>query len=132
MSRDENGTVPPGTAVPAPASVAGAAEAVADQLAAANLSDADDLDVDDAPEPKKEETELWKPHPPTEECSVYLVALPLFYVLKAAYYVCCGMTVYSAWHEAVASVDFEFESSNLPPRPGALSSFHDAPYISNS
>ena len=86
MSTDENGTTES-----APASVAGAAEALADQLAPANLSDADDhdQDVDDA---QKEDPELWKPHPPTEECPVCLVPLPLHNYL-ASYWSCCGMTV---------------------------------------
>ena len=46
----------------------------------------------------KKELELWKPHPPTKECPVCLVPLPLEDT-KATYWACCGQTVCNACEE---------------------------------
>ena len=43
----------------------------------------------------KKELELWKPHPPTEECPVCLVPLPSGDD-KATYWTCCGKMVCNA------------------------------------
>jgi len=40
----------------------------------------------------KKEIELWKPHPPTKECPVCLVPLPL-QLNRATYWPCCGQMV---------------------------------------
>ena len=43
----------------------------------------------------KEDPELWKPHPPTEECPVCMVPLPLTNA-RQMYWVCCGKVVCTA------------------------------------
>jgi len=100
MAEDE-GTADDGQML---ASDASAADEAADWLAAARLSDADDQgdaspalpDAEDTIEPMKEEDpELWKPHPPTEECPVCLVPLPL-QTGRVNYWPCCGMLVCQA------------------------------------
>jgi len=64
-----------------------------------------DTSVDDAARPSEDgasrpsedgelvlDPKLWKPHPPTEECPVCFVPLPLAEV-KSTYWVCCGKLI---------------------------------------
>jgi len=64
----------------------------ADQLASLNLPDAEGTEGTTKP---KVDPDLWKAHPPTEECPVCLVPLPLAND-KATYWPCCGQTVCNA------------------------------------
>jgi hypothetical protein len=72
----------------------------ADQLASLEVTDgqadakSSDTSSDDAASHLEDE-ELWKPHPPTEECPVCLVPLPLE-ENKQTYWVCCGKTICAA------------------------------------
>ena len=67
--------------------------AVADELAALKVSD-DDGNSSDTPDGEQaSDPELWKPHPPTEDCPVCFVPLPLGHL---TYWVCCGKTICTA------------------------------------
>ena len=92
----DQGTVPTGEVAEIRASTI--EEAAADQLASVNLSDAEGQDKEPTSLPGKEDPELWKPHPPREECPVCLVPLPLENSL-ASYWSCCGMVVCKACKE---------------------------------
>jgi len=94
----------------------------ADRLAAVHLSDDED-DVVPSPalptKPKEEENpELWKPHPPTVECPVCLVPLPL-QIDQANYWTCCGKTVCQACiaetKRALHITNRERKDKELPP-----------------
>jgi len=122
MAEEDEGTMPVG-GKPAPASEAVAeAEAAADQLAAVNLSDADDQGdaplVEETAEPNEKDPDLWKPHPPTEECPVCLVPLPL-QGNRASYFACCGRMVSQACHEencrALRITNRKRNDKKLPP-----------------
>jgi TPR repeat protein len=69
----------------------------ADHLASClrNLSATDEEGTTEPKKPKEEDPELFKPHPPTEECPVCLVPVPLGYS-KATYWPCCGLAVCNA------------------------------------
>ena len=86
-----------------PASLEGGGEisAAADLLAAVTLADKDEAgsgksaterDSIDYLHDLLSDPELWKPHPPTEDCPVCLVPLPLEYE-KTTYITCCGKVI---------------------------------------
>ena len=101
--------------------------AAADQLAAATLADHDEAGSGMS-ETQQEgvaelhdsllDPELWKPHPPTEDCPVCLVPLPLEN-METAYNSCCGKTVCVACkHESVRALRItnrKREKKELPP-----------------
>jgi len=66
----------------------------------------------------KKELEMWKPPPPTEECPVCLVPLPL-QNSKATYWPCCGQTVCNACKaetdRALNITNIERYAKKLPP-----------------
>ena len=69
-----------------------AVSAAAEQLAELKVDHEDNVNSD-APNIEKEKTpELWKPHPPTEDCPVCFVPLPLELTAKA-YFSCCGKMI---------------------------------------
>ena len=87
---------PAGEAAPTPASTpVDSLSEVNDQLESVKLSEpnapADATVRDTNP---KEDPELWKPHPPSEECPVCMVPLPFF--TKQRYWVCCGKLLCTA------------------------------------
>jgi TPR repeat protein len=51
-----------------------------------------ELMVEETAGPNEQDPEMWKPHPPTEECPVCLVPLPLRHN-RSTYWQCCGMMV---------------------------------------
>ena len=85
---------PAGEAAPAPACIPDdSVSEVNDQLASTKLSDQDEATPPVEAETKpKEHPDLWKPHPPTEECPVCMVPLPLDNA-KSMYFACCGKTL---------------------------------------
>jgi len=119
MANNKKGAAAPtliGGAATAPATATGAsasaAEAeVADQLAAVHLSGGDAGAEGTDPE-------LWKPHPPTEECPVCLVPLPLEHD-QVTYWPCCGQTVCDACEaetdRALCITNRKREAKELPP-----------------
>jgi len=100
----EEPSPPAGEAAPAPVSTpAGSVAEAADQLASTKLSDQDeakppaDATAGDTNDPK-EHPDLWKPHPPTEECPVSMVPLPLENA-QSIYWSCCGKMICTACDE---------------------------------
>ena len=75
---------------------------VNDQLASTKLSDQDEsrslADATVGDTNPKEDPDLWKPHPPTEECPVCLVPLPLERG-KTMYWSCCGKMICTACND---------------------------------
>ena len=82
--------------------------AAADQLAAVTLADKDEAGAgtgtSESPQDSMDELhdrdplsdpELWKPHPPTKDCPVCLVPLPLE-ASKRTYSTCCGKSICGA------------------------------------
>jgi hypothetical protein len=113
--------VPPGTA-PAPMSATdSAAAAAADQLAAVHLSNGQG-DAPPALPGDEEDPELWKPHPPREECPVCLVPLPLVND-RASYWSCCGMIFCEACKNenarALHITNRKRKDEELPPMEGS-------------
>ena len=95
---------PAGKAAPAPVSTpVDSVSEVKAQLASAKLSDQDeatppaDAAAGDTNNPK-EDPDLWKPHPPKEECPVCLVPLPLKNA-QSIYWSCCGKMICNACRE---------------------------------
>jgi TPR repeat protein len=88
---------PAGEAAPAPVSTpADSVAEVNDQLASTKLSDQDEAKPpanaeagDTGDTNTKEDPDLWKPHPPTEECPVCMVPLSLKSD-TSIYWSCCG------------------------------------------
>ena len=68
---------------------------VNEQLASAKLSDQDKADAAVGDTDTTDDPELWKPHPPTEECPVCLVPL-LLDIGKSTFWACCGKKVCNA------------------------------------
>ena len=71
--------------------------AAADQLASLEVAEeSSDTSTDGAAPPMEGgrvlDPELWKPHPPTEECPVCFMPLPLS-ENKSTYWVCCGKLI---------------------------------------
>jgi len=63
----------------------------------------------------KKDPELWKPHPPTEECPLCLVPLPLRQD-QVTYWACCGQSVFEACNsEAFRALAITNRERNLPP-----------------
>ena len=95
---------------------------VNEQLASAKLSDQDETrppaDATVGDTKPKADPDLWKPHPPTEECPVCLVPLPLENE-KSAYWACCGKLLCSACVEehyrAQRMTDMKREKKKQPP-----------------
>jgi len=122
----DEGTVPNDMAVPSqmPATDGSTTEEAADQLASVNLSDVDGQDEGNEPAsiPGEEDPELWKPHPPREECPVCLVPLPLVND-RASYWSCCGMIVCEACKNenarALHITNRKRKDKELPPMEGS-------------
>ena len=91
---------PAGETAPAPASTpADSVSKVNEQLASTTLSDQGEAPPADAGDTKpKEHPDLWKPHPPTEECPVSMVPLPLENA-QSIYWSCCGKMICTACDE---------------------------------
>lgn len=99
--------------------------AVADQLAAVTFATDGEVssgtssqqDVDEPYDPLSD-PELWKPHPPTEDCPVCFVPLPPEYE-EAMYKCCCGKTICIACIQehsrAQEIVNRKRENKELPP-----------------
>jgi hypothetical protein len=68
---------------------------VNEQLASTKLSDQDEADAAVGDTDTTDDPELWKPHPPTEECPVCLVPL-LLNNSKSTFWACCGKKVCNA------------------------------------
>ena len=82
-----------GEAAPAPVSIPiDSLSEVNDQLETVKLSDQDEADATVGDTKTKEDPDLWKPPPPTEECPVCMVPLPLDNA-KSMYFACCGKTL---------------------------------------
>ena len=122
-----------GEAAPAPVSIPiDSLSEVNDQLETVKLSDQDEADAavgdqDEARPPTdaavgdtdtKEDSELLKPHPPTEECPGCLVPLPLENT-KRMYWVCCGKMLCRACGEeharALRVTNMKREKKKQPP-----------------
>ena len=90
---NEEPLLPAGEAVPAPVSppVHSVSE-VNEQLETVKLADQDEASPAEAETKPKEHPDLWKPPPPSEECPVCLVPLPLERE-KTMYWVCCGKLI---------------------------------------
>ena len=91
---------PAGEAVPAPVSTpVHSVSEVNDRLETVKLADQDEArppaDAAVGDTDTMEDPELWKPHPPSEECPVCLVPLPLERE-KTMYWACCGKLVCTA------------------------------------
>ena len=75
---------------------------VNEQLASTKLSDQDEAkppaDTAVGDTDTMEDPELWKPHPPTEECPVCMVPLAFEHV-QTSYWTCCGKYVCKACSE---------------------------------
>ena len=100
-----------GEAAPAPVSIPDALVShLNEQLEMTKLSDQDEAhatvgDQEDKAQPPadaavgdtntKEDPDLWKPHPPTEECPVCMIPLHLYYA-RQMYWVCCGKILCTA------------------------------------
>ena len=65
---------------------------VNDQLETVKLADQDEASPVEAETKPKEHPDLWKPPPPSEECPVCLVPLPLERE-KTMYWACCGKLI---------------------------------------
>ena len=113
-----------GEAAPAPVSIPDdSVSEVNDQLASTTLSDQDeatppaDAAAGDTNNPK-EDPDLWKPHPPKEECPVCLVPLPLKNE-QSIYWSCCGKKICNACREehkrALNVTNRKREKKKLPP-----------------
>jgi len=96
MAEDED-KVPTGTAAASPISPADLAAAEAtNRLSSLNISNAQDNVPRSPPDAaKKEDPEMWESQPPTKDCPVCLVPLPLAND-QATYWPCCGMRVCNA------------------------------------
>lgn len=114
--------------------------AVAEELASLALntkegSDANSgLDADELEDP-----DLWKPHPPTEDCPVCFVPLPIdtnSTCVKRIYYACCGKTVCSACSEehdrALRILNAKREEKDLPELMESCPFCRACPSIDNS
>ena len=111
-----------------PASLEGSGEisAAADQLAAVDEAGSGTTEtqqdgVDQLHDPLSD-PELWKPHPPTEDCPVCLVPLPVSRLGKnTCFWACCGKTTCAACeHENYRALEITIEriwrsQKELPP-----------------
>ena len=111
---------PAGEAAPTPASTpVDSLSEVNDQLESVKLSEpnapADATVRDTNP---KEDPELWKPHPPSEECPVCMVPLPLENN-KSTFWPCCGKLICTACseehHRALKMTNRKREKKKQPP-----------------
>ena len=114
---------PAGEAMPAPASIpVDSVSEINDQLASTELSDQDDAkppaDAAVGGTKPKEDSELWKPHPPTQECPICMVPVPLNNS-KSMYWACCGKTLCNACceedHRALRVTNRKRDKKKLPP-----------------
>ena len=95
----EGPSPPAGEAAPALVSIsADTVTKLNDQLETVKLSDQDEADATVGDTKTKEDPDLWKPPPPTEECPVCMVPLPLK-PDKAMYWACCGKRLCKACSE---------------------------------
>jgi TPR repeat protein len=120
---NEEPLLPAGEATPAPVSIpADSLSEENNQLETVKLSDQDEAtppaDATDGDTNPKDDPELWKPHPPTEECPVCMVPLPLK-KSKVRYWPCCGKLLCSACGEehdrALNVTNMKRSKKKLPP-----------------
>ena len=112
--------------------------AVAEELASLALATKDsdaNSDLDD----ELGDPELWKPHPPTEDCPVCFVPLPIdtnSTCVKRIYYACCGKTVCSACSEehdrALRISNAKREEKDLPELKESCPFCRASPFSDNS
>ena len=107
--------------------------AVSDQLAAVTLADHDEAGSATRTSERQQDSvnelhcswsdpELWKPHPPTEDCPVCMVPMPLESE-KMRYATCCGKVICVACSQedirALAITNRKREKKELPPLDGS-------------